>query len=106
MESNNPLSDLDDDVDSYDDDDDDDDDSIVRDSNGPMRNQSSLFHYSNATRNDVKMANPTATFGEIARIISHNFQALSEEERAIWDEKAAQDKIRYQREIEIWLESF
>jgi hypothetical protein len=108
MKSYDPPSDLDDDDD--DDKHSDDDDSVgmkkAKDPNAPKRNQSSLFHYSNATRNDVKMANPTATFGEIARIISHNFQALSEEERAIWDEKAAQDKIRYQREIEIWLESF
>jgi hypothetical protein len=68
----------------------DDDDSVgmkkVKDPNALQWNQSSLFHYSNATRNDVEMANPTATFGEIARIISHNFQALSEEERAYWDE--------------------
>jgi hypothetical protein len=103
MESDGSPSDLDDDVDS-DDDDDDDDDSIVKDSNAPKRNQSSFCHYSNATRSDVKTANPTATFGEIARIISCHFQALSEEERAYWDEKAAQDKIRYQREMEIWLE--
>ncbi|KAL3776346.1 hypothetical protein ACHAW5_003520 [Stephanodiscus triporus] len=73
-----------------------------KDPDAPKRNQSSFFLYSNATRNDVKAANPEAKFGEIAQIISRHFKALPEEERAYWDEKAAQDKIRYQREMEIY----
>ncbi len=73
-----------------------------KDPNAPKRNQSSFFLYSNATRNDVKAANPEAKFGEIAQIISRHFKALPEEERAYWDEKAAQDKVRYQRDMEIY----
>jgi len=73
-----------------------------KDPDAPKRNQSSFFLYSNATRNDVKAANPEAKFGEIAQIISRHFKALPEEERAYWDEKAAQDKIRYQRDMEIY----
>ena len=71
-----------------------------KDPNAPKRNQSSFFLYSNATRNDVKAANPEAKFGEIAQIISRHFKALPEEERQYWDEKAAEDKVRYQREME------
>lgn len=74
----------------------------VKDPNAPKRNQSSFFLYSNATRNDVKTSNPEAKFGEIAQIISRHFKALPEEERAYWDEKAAQDKVRYQREMEVY----
>ena len=70
-----------------------------KDPNAPKRNQSSFFLYSNATRNDVKTANPDAKFGQIAQIISRHFKALPDEERAYWDEKAAQDKERYQREM-------
>jgi hypothetical protein len=73
-----------------------------KDPNAPKRNQSSFFLYSNATRNDVKAANPEAKFGEIAQIISRHFKALPEEERAYWDEKAAQDKIRYQRDMAVY----
>jgi len=69
-----------------------------KDPNAPKRNQSSFFLYSNATRNDVKEANPEAKFGQIAQIISRHFKALPEEERAYWNEKAAQDKERYQGE--------
>ena len=67
-----------------------------KDPNAPKRNMSSYFLYSNATRNDVKAANPEAKFGEIAQIISRHFKALPEEERAYWDQKAVEDKERYQ----------
>ena len=60
----------------------------------PKRNQSAFFLYSNATRNDVKEANPEAKFGDIAKIISTHFKALPTEERAYWDNKAAEDKAR------------
>eukprot|EP01083_Nonionella_stella_P019168 53282_1 len=73
-----------------------------KDPNAPKRNQSSFFLYSNATRNDVKVANPEAKFGEIAQIISRHFKALPEEERAYWNEKAAQDKVRYQGAMEAY----
>jgi len=73
-----------------------------KDPNAPKRNQSSFFLYSNATRNDVKQANPEAKFGQIAQIISRHFKALPEEERAYWDERAAQDKERYQREMAVY----
>lgn len=55
--------------------------------------------YSNTTRNDVKIANPNASFGETAQIISKNYKALSSEERAVWDEKASEDKERYLKEM-------
>lgn len=77
-----------------------------KDPNAPKRNQSSFFLYSNATRNDVKVANPNAKFGEIAQIISRHFKALPEEERAYWDEKAARDKERYQREMAVYRGEF
>jgi len=73
-----------------------------KDPNAPKRNQSSFFLYSNATRNDVKTANPELKFGEIAQCISRHFKALPEEERAYWDQKAAEDKERYQRAMAVY----
>ena len=121
MESYTPPSDLDDD-DSEDDEDEDDDGNPRRkkkksknsttskkrrakDPNAPKRNQSSFFLYSNATRNDVRTAHPTAKFGEIAQIISRHFRGLPEDERAYWDEAARQDKIRYQAALESYKKS-
>ena len=70
----------------------------MKDPNAPKRNMSSYFLYSNATRDDVKVAKPEAKFGEIAQIISKHFKALPAEERAYWDEKAVEDKERYQKQ--------
>ncbi|KAL7500202.1 hypothetical protein ACHAWT_008298 [Skeletonema menzelii] len=66
---------------------------------GPKRNQSAFFWYSNATRADIKAAQPDLGYAEVAKLISINFKALPDEERAYWDEKAAADKERYQREM-------
>mmetsp|Transcript_34893 Transcript_34893/g.74427 ORF Transcript_34893/g.74427 Transcript_34893/m.74427 type:complete len:1789 (-) Transcript_34893:188-5554(-) len=70
-----------------------------KDPNAPKRNMSAYILYSNATRNEVRAANPNASFGEMAQILSKNFKALSSEERASWDERAAEDKERYQKEM-------
>jgi len=76
-----------------------------KDPNAPKRNQSAFFLYSNATRNDVKEANPEAKFGDIAKIISTHFKALPVEERAYWDNKAAEDKARYQQQLQMYKET-
>ena len=70
-----------------------------KDPNAPKGNQSAFFLYSNATRADIKAAQPDLAFGQIAKVISVNFKALPPEERAYWDEKAAADKERYQAEM-------
>jgi hypothetical protein len=37
--------------------------------------------------------------GDIARLISARFKTLGAKEKKTWDEKAAEDKIRYQAEM-------
>jgi len=68
-----------------------------KDPNKPKRNQSSFFLYSNEVRSDVRKENPSAKFGDIAKIISVQFKALSEKERKRLDGLAAKDKERYQK---------
>ncbi|KAL7537065.1 hypothetical protein ACHAXR_011457 [Thalassiosira sp. AJA248-18] len=70
-----------------------------KDPNAPKKNLSAYILYSNATRSDVRVANPDAQFGDIARLLSANFKSLTSEERAPWDEKATSDKARYQKEM-------
>lgn len=70
-----------------------------KDPNAPKRNQSAFFLYSNDARPRVRQENPDASFGSIAKIISVEFKALSAAERARYDEMAAADKERYQREM-------
>lgn len=70
-----------------------------KDPNAPKRNMSAFILYSNATRADVRVANPNATFGDIAKRLSEKFKSLTQEDRASWDRKTATDKERYQKEM-------
>ena len=71
----------------------------AKDPNKPKRNQSAFFLYSNDIRAVVKKENPEAKFGDIAKIISVQFKALSPKDRKKYDKLAAKDKERYQREM-------
>lgn len=73
-----------------------------KDPNAPKRNMSAYFLFSVHIRPTVKEENPEAAFGDIARIISAQYKALKPEERQKWDDKAAADKERYQREMEAY----
>ena len=63
------------------------------------KRKSSFILYSDATRDEVKAANPDANFGTLIKIISTNFKALSADERAYWDRKADEDEERYIKEM-------
>jgi len=73
-----------------------------KDPNAPKRNMSAFFLYSVSARSSVKENNPEASFGDIARLISAQFKALNEKDRAGWDKKAVADKVRYQAEMEVY----
>ncbi|KAL3822817.1 hypothetical protein ACHAXA_005982 [Cyclostephanos tholiformis] len=70
-----------------------------KDPNAPKRSLSAFVLYCNAARDDFRVENPDLTFGELAKLLSAKFKALTAEERAPWDEKAATDKALYQKEI-------
>jgi len=70
-----------------------------KDPNKPKRAMSAFFLYSQAERPNVKVNNPEASFGEVARILSSQYKALTEKEMKKWVKKAEQDKIRYQEEM-------
>jgi HMG (high mobility group) box len=71
-----------------------------KDPNAPKRNMSAYFLYSIEMRPRIKEENPSAGFGELAKLISEQFKALPPRERKVWDEKAVADKVRYEREME------
>jgi hypothetical protein len=71
-----------------------------KDPNLPKRNMSAYFLYSVHIRPIVKDENPDASFGEIAKIISAQYKALSDSERKKWDDKAVADKSRYENAME------
>ena len=73
-----------------------------KDPDAPKRNMSAYFLFSVHIRLTVKEENPEAAFGDIARIISAKYKALKDSERKVWEDKAAEDKERYQREMEAY----
>jgi len=73
-----------------------------KDPNAPKRNMSAYFLYSTANRALFKEQNPDASFGELAKIISVNYKGMPEKERKKWDKKAAEEKERYNREMEAY----
>jgi len=73
-----------------------------KDPNAPKRNMSSYMFYSNENRSKFKEANPEASFGDLAKIISKAFKELSEEEKKPYEEKAAADRERYKKEMDAY----
>ena len=73
-----------------------------KDPNAPKGRSSAYNYYSSAKRSDVKAANPEEQHAEIIKILSAQFKALSDEERAPWDAMAAADKERFDKETAIY----
>jgi len=61
---------------------------------------SAYFLYSVAVRPQVKEDNPDASFGQIAKLISSQYKQLGGKEREKWERRAAEDKERYEAEME------
>jgi hypothetical protein len=59
-----------------------------------LRPLSAWIIFCNENRAVIKEANPSFGFKEIAGALSEGFKSLSEEERAVYDAKASQDKER------------
>jgi len=70
-----------------------------RDINAPKRNISAYLLYQNAMRDQFKRENPGLTFGQLAKYTSHMYKNLTPEEKQVWEDRAAQDKERYQAQI-------
>jgi hypothetical protein len=73
-----------------------------KDPNAPKRNMSAYFLYSNAIRPSVRTENPDASFGQVAKIISAQYKALTEKELAIYKKKAEEDKERYIHAMKVY----
>lgn len=66
---------------------------------GPKRPMNSSFMYVNANREAYKQENPDAKLPEVTKALSERFKNLSPDEKKVWDDKAAADKARYEKEM-------
>uniref|UniRef100_A0A7S4MAW3 HMG box domain-containing protein n=1 Tax=Odontella aurita TaxID=265563 RepID=A0A7S4MAW3_9STRA len=70
-----------------------------KDPNAPKRASSAYIFFTQEQRSVVKKENPTLSFGELSKMVSAEFKALSAEARAKYDNLSARDKERYAREM-------
>lgn len=70
-----------------------------RDPHAPKRNMSAYLLYQNAMRDQFKAQNPGMTFGQLAKYTSHMYKNLTPEEKATWEARAVQDKMRFEHEM-------
>jgi hypothetical protein len=70
-----------------------------KDLGAPKRNVGAYLLYQNAMRDHFKAENPEMTFGQLSKYTSHMYKNLSPAERAVWEERARQDKERYKAEM-------
>lgn len=66
-----------------------------RNSDAPKKNLTSYIYFSNAIREEMKQRFPQATFCELGKLMGAEFKKLTPEQRKVYDDLAAKDKIRY-----------
>ncbi len=71
-----------------------------KDPDAPKKPQTSYFLFMNAKRAEVKLADPTLSFGAMTKKLTEMWKSLSDEERKTYEDLAAKDKARYQEEME------
>mmetsp|Transcript_28193 Transcript_28193/g.57212 ORF Transcript_28193/g.57212 Transcript_28193/m.57212 type:complete len:223 (-) Transcript_28193:309-977(-) len=64
---------------------------------------SAYLLYQNAMREQFKKDNPGMTFGQLAKYTSHMYRSLTTEEKSEWEQRAAQDKVRFDAEMEAYV---
>ncbi|CAJ1948607.1 unnamed protein product [Cylindrotheca closterium] len=75
---------------------------MKKDPNAPKRNMTPYFLFSISARPEMQKENPSANFGQIARLLSGKFNSLPAEEKEVWKAKADEDKVRYEKEMAVY----
>jgi len=70
-----------------------------KDPNAPKKALSAFFFFSNEKRPGVQVEHPDWKVGQIAQELGKYWKTLSDEERQIYERKAADDKQRYDSEM-------
>lgn len=71
----------------------------------PKKNMSAYFIWMQSERENIQKSNPGAGVADIAKIAGQLWKEVDDEAKAKWNEKAKEDKERYERERKAWLES-
>jgi len=74
-----------------------------RDPNAPKRCMSAYLLYQNAMREQFRRENPGMTFGQLAKYTSAMYKCLTPEEKAQWELRASEDKLRYENAMKAYV---
>lgn len=69
-----------------------------KDPNAPKRSLSAYMFFANENRDIVRAENPGISFGQVGRLLGEKWKALSADDKIPYENKAASDKKRYEKE--------
>jgi len=72
------------------------------DPNRPKRGMSSFMFFANAKRTEVRAAHPDMKITDIGKKLSEMWKVISSEEKKKYEDKQAQDKERYKKQMETY----
>ncbi|KAE9555650.1 hypothetical protein FO519_001121 [Halicephalobus sp. NKZ332] len=75
-----------------------------KDPNAPKRALSAFFFFSNEKRPEVQTGHPEWKVGQVAQELGRMWKALTDEEKAVYEQKANMDKQRYADEMKNYRE--
>jgi hypothetical protein len=70
-----------------------------KDPNAPKRPLSTFFLFSQDERPKIKKDNPSLSVADIAKLIGERWRAIGDEKKRHYEERARQEKERYDREL-------
>jgi structure-specific recognition protein 1 len=70
-----------------------------KDPNAPKKNKTSYIYFTGSRRDEIKAKNPDISFADLNKQLGAEFKALSAEDKKPWEEMAAADKGRYDKEM-------
>lgn len=71
----------------------------------PNKSLSPFIIFNKENRESIKNKNPGVSFGELGKLIGNTWRDLNETEKAVYQQKADQDKLRYQTEMDKFTET-
>ena len=75
-----------------------------KDPNAPKRGMSSYMFFNQDMRSKLKAENPDLSFGDLGKLVGQKFKELTDDEKAKYTKKAANDKERYIRDMKAYSE--
>jgi|UniRef100_A0A7S4D1B1 hypothetical protein len=71
-----------------------------KDPNAPKKPMASFFFFCQEKRAEYRKEHPDVTFGEVGKALGELWKQLTAEEKAPFEKQAAQDKQRYEKEMQ------